>query len=204
MVSPTFLDVPSDLFAEIVKHVGLKDLYSLLAVRVYHFSPSSICWFRSQNKTCSAIRKYSESRFLWISVLTETRSQRPLPCPSSHDLSNTDLSELKRIARQCRTLDENWNEEAPRVVGAVRVMSCPPNGQIVALVPGANLIILHAKWERARSLICLDTSSAKYLDIIPVERYVAEVSHPYEEQGTFMIAMATGHRHGWVVLYRSR
>jgi len=107
-----------------------------------------------------------------------------------------DLQELKLIARQAYTLKENWDREAPRIVGAVRVMDCPLASQIVAVVPGANLVVLLSLWADASALICLDTSSAKRLDIIRAGSHLVAVSHPYEEQGTFVIAVTTGQQRG--------
>jgi hypothetical protein len=100
------------------------------------------------------------------------------------------------MANQIRALNENWTREAPKAVGAVRVMDCPVASVIAAIVPGANLIVLHSPWEDENALTCFDTSSARRLDIIPVGRYVVAVSHPYEEQGTFMVAVTTSQRRG--------
>jgi len=97
------------------------------------------------------------------------------------------------MARQSSALHTIWNREDPRVIGAVRVMSCPEDSQIIALVPGANLLVLHSPKD---SLICLDTGSAKSLGIISVGTYLIAVSHPYEEEGKFMFALATGIRKG--------
>ena len=73
-------------------------------------------------------------------------------------------------------------------------------GQTVVIVPGANLIVLYSSWEGGNALICLDTSSAKHLDIIPVGKWLQsgslQVSHPYEERETFMVAVATGQQRG--------
>jgi hypothetical protein len=44
----------------------------------------------------------------------------------------------------------------------------------------------------ADSIRWLDKSPPKFLDIIPVGDYFVEASHPYEEQGVFMIAVTTG------------
>jgi hypothetical protein len=150
------------------------------------------------NQTCSHIRKHSESRFLWITILTIMRSRRPLPCPSSHNISNMNLAELVRMARQACTLDNNWKRQAPEIIGAVRVMSCHPETQIVAIVPGANLIVLHSD---EGSLVCLDTNSTKSLGRIPVGHCIVAVSRPFEENGTFMIAVATRERQRLLALH---
>jgi hypothetical protein len=100
------------------------------------------------------------------------------------------------MANHVCALNTNWTREAPEVVGAVRVMDCPEASQTVAIVPGGNLIVLYSPWEGGNALICLDTSSAKRLDIIPVGKWLITVSHPYEERGTFMVAVATGQQRG--------
>jgi hypothetical protein len=100
------------------------------------------------------------------------------------------------MANHIRALNANWTRGAPEIVGAVRVMDCPVASQTVAIVPGANLIVLHSPWEDGNALICLDTRSTKCLDIIPVGKGLLAISHPYEERGTFMVAVATGQQRG--------
>ncbi|KAF8076898.1 hypothetical protein FPV67DRAFT_1473085 [Lyophyllum atratum] len=118
------LECPEDLHLEILAHLDLSDVLTVL-------------------RLCSSFRKLGENRVLWISLLERTEARRPIACPRGTDLRKLDMQALRTIARRTDQLEQNWSRQSPRVTGSVKIPMSKRWRQtlMLATIPGTSLII---------------------------------------------------------------
>lgn len=132
-------DCPSDIHLEILTHLDLSDVLSFLSV-------------------CPSLHKLVDMPALWMGVLEGTESHRPLACPLGTDLSRLELHELRHVARHTNRVEQNWNNDHPRVLHTTE-LDLPDEWEvndisILAVIPAASMIIIHT-WGLGGELLVL-------------------------------------------------
>ncbi|KDQ51569.1 hypothetical protein JAAARDRAFT_73549 [Jaapia argillacea MUCL 33604] len=147
------LELPCDVVLAILKFIEFDDILSLLA-------------------TCTALRSLSDSRVLWLDVLQQmkTDESQPLPCFEHQDLSLLELQSLQKIAMHKRRLERNWHTESPRVRGSIQAYSFDQHLEVLWVIPGSTLVLLHHFTQSM--LVLWDFAESEALDMLPVGRTV--------------------------------
>ncbi|KDQ51562.1 hypothetical protein JAAARDRAFT_199026 [Jaapia argillacea MUCL 33604] len=164
-------ELPGDLILEILSH--LADLEGVLAFLA----------------TCRRFHEFRESRSMWLEVLKTMQSRRPLPCPYDDDLTKFELTSLIDAAMHARRLENNWSKDEPSVIGTIRSFPFGESIDVIAFIPGTELILLHFQEQGTAAL--WDLTSAKFVGSVVVGRILLLYSDMYLERGRLVVAFET-------------
>ncbi|KDQ51539.1 hypothetical protein JAAARDRAFT_503901 [Jaapia argillacea MUCL 33604] len=162
----SFSQLPGDIMLEILGNVDLEDVLSFLA-------------------TCRNFYSVRETRSLWLRLLKRMDRRHPLPCSFDEDLTKMDLHRLIATAMRARRLQNNLARDEPQPIGLIRSHRFNQDMDVLGIIPGADLILLHI---RGRGIACLwDISAMKSLASVYIGRTILLYSDAHFERGKFLI-----------------
>ncbi|KAF8997190.1 hypothetical protein BDQ17DRAFT_887816 [Cyathus striatus] len=136
MMGLSILDIPHDVLLEIATYLELGDVFSLVS-------------------TCATLRKFYDSRSLWISVLSRTGQNQRLAYPIYLPISDASLDELHRISSHAYRLKKNLQSSEPKFKRAAKAkFVCKEQMDFVAVVSGTGILCLYKK--DSKSLVVCD------------------------------------------------
>ncbi|KAG5728050.1 hypothetical protein E4T56_gene19455 [Termitomyces sp. T112] len=165
-------DSPFDILIVICSYLELSDVFSLATV-------------------CSTLRKFANSKYLWIDALKRTGRIRSLACLPSTNLTQMSVDELKCIAHRTRKLEYNWNQRRPRIVrslGPIQYSNANPQllPDILAVIPGTSFVVLHLR--RLEKMLVCDSEGKKPTRSIDISTLIHH-THWFHEPECHLIAL---------------
>ncbi|KAJ7350740.1 hypothetical protein DFH08DRAFT_116110 [Mycena albidolilacea] len=161
------LDLPTEIFLEVVRFLELPDPISLLL-------------------TCSSLYSLSTQRSFWISALETTRMKSPIACPPHANLSRFTLETLKGLVFSWQKLQDNWNQPYPKIACVTSThFQAPP--EILASLQGTDILVLTT----GDSVLCWDSKLATPCPFPAIEIGVIDSVSFTESPGIYSIALLT-------------
>ncbi|KAJ7503147.1 hypothetical protein B0H11DRAFT_620339 [Mycena galericulata] len=147
--------------------------------------------YQLDRQTCTSVHILSQQRSFWISILETTRKESTIGCPRYADLSQYGLESLKDLVFSWLKLQSNWNRPFPRIIHPVTSTVLSEPADIVLLVQGTDIVLLHMK--STGVLVCWDVKTATPFPFpsINIGAYIYGVSAPFESYDTCSVALLT-------------
>ncbi|KDQ51548.1 hypothetical protein JAAARDRAFT_504154 [Jaapia argillacea MUCL 33604] len=158
--------LPGDIILEILRNVDLEDVLSLLV-------------------TCRNFYCIRETRSLWLRLLKRMDRRHPLPCSFDEDLTKMDLQSLIATTMRARRLRNNWARDEPQPIGPIRSHRFNQDMDVLGIIPGADLVLLHVRGTGAASL--WDISAMKLVASIHIGCTILLYSDVHFERGRYLI-----------------
>jgi hypothetical protein len=118
--------------------------------------------------------------------------RRPIACPAGTDLAKCELIDLKRIARHTHLLEQNWNNEHPRICASARlVLRQEHRHNILAVIPGTSMTVIHVDSDEADEesiVLCTFDDVPGYTKILSLKMFDQYAYN--DEGGRYLMAFA--------------
>jgi len=118
-------------------------------------------------------RSLTSEKTFWISLLSATRTTRPLPCPDDEDLTKRDISDLKNMMFHVMRLERNWARLRPRI-RAIETIQLGPGHRILHAIPGTPLLVVHSGLDG--NVTCWNVDIKSALHSVYIGRSVFHIS----------------------------
>ncbi|KAF7362146.1 hypothetical protein MVEN_00560600 [Mycena venus] len=105
-------------------------------------------------------RSLTREKTFWISLLSATRTIRPLPCPDDEDLTKCNISDLADMVFRVIRLERNWARSRPRVRAIETIQLGNPDHRILHAIPGTPLLVVHSGFDGTATCWNIETKSA--------------------------------------------